>query len=199
MEEAAKQIKSGDVVASGLGIGACSTDMYQSILDRHEELRDVWIVDAVQVRPSKLYDPQFMASIDGRINYMPGFGMITIRKIHSTLQPDFLPITSSDSGEKIGKVSDVFMCMVTPPNRQGYVNLGLTNFYSMQAIREGRASGKQRVTIGEVMIRCRPSSVTTGCMSRNSTILWSIRHRCPPSVEPNREIWKRKLRGMCSS
>jgi len=150
MEEAAKQIKSGDVVASGLGIGACSTDMYQSILDRHEELRDVWIVDAVQVRPSKLYDPQFMASIDGRINYMPGFGMITIRKINATLQPDFLPITSSDSGEKIGKVSDVFMCMVTPPNRQGYVNLGLTNFYSMQAIREGRASGKQRVTIGEV-------------------------------------------------
>jgi acyl-CoA hydrolase len=91
-----------------------------------------------------------MACIAGRINFLPGFGIITIRKINATLQPDFLPITSSDSGEKIGKVSDVFMCMVTPPNRQGYVNLGLTNFYSMQVIRDGRASGKQRVTIGEV-------------------------------------------------
>jgi len=30
------------------------------------------------------------------------------------------------------------------------VNLGLTNFYTMQAIREGRASGKQRVTVAEV-------------------------------------------------
>ena len=150
MEEMAKQVKSGDVVGIGLGIGACSPDLYHAILDRHEELRDVWMLDAVQVRPCKLYDPEFMASIDGHINYSPGFSMVTCRKINATLQPDFIPVTSSDSGEKIGKLSDVFICMVTPPNRQGYINLGLTNFYSMQTIRDGRASGKQRVTIGEV-------------------------------------------------
>jgi len=124
MEEAAKQVKSGDVVTTALGIGACSGPMYDAILDRHEELKGVRILDAVQVRPTKLYNPKFMASIDGSINYMPGFGIATIRAIHSTLQPDFLPITSAD--------------------------LGLTNFYSMQSIREGRASGKLRVAIGEV-------------------------------------------------
>jgi 4-hydroxybutyrate CoA-transferase len=150
MEEAAKQVKSGDVVTTALGIGACSGPMYDAILDRHEELKGVRILDAVQVRPTKLYNPKFMASIDGSINYMPGFGIATIRAIHSTLQPDFLPITSSDSGEKAGRRTDVFICMVTPPNKQGYVNLGLTNFYSMQSIREGRASGKLRVAIGEV-------------------------------------------------
>lgn len=150
MKEAAQQIKSGDVVGVALGIGACSTQMYDTILDRHEELRGVWILDAVQVRPTKLYDPKFMASIDGRINYMPGFGMATIRKINSTLQPDFVPVTSYDSGGKVARIADVFICMVTPPNQKGYVNLGLTNFYSMQAIREGRASGKLRVVIGEV-------------------------------------------------
>jgi 4-hydroxybutyrate CoA-transferase len=150
MEEAAKQVKSGDVVSAALGIGACSGSMYDAILDRHEELKGVRILDAVQVRPTKLYNPEFMASIDGSINYMPAFGLATIRAIHSTLQPDFLPITSSDSGGKAGRITDVFICMVTPPNKQGYVNLGLTNFYSMQSIREGRASGKLRVAIGEV-------------------------------------------------
>jgi len=150
MEEAAKQVKSGDVVTTALGIGACSGPMYDAILNRHEELKGVRILDAVQVRPTKLYNPEFMASIDGSINYMPGFGIATIRAIHSTLQPDFLPITSADSGVKAGRITDVFICMVTPPNKQGYVNLGLTNFYSMQSIREGRASGKLRVAIGEV-------------------------------------------------
>ncbi len=150
MEEAAKQVKSGDVVTTALGIGACSGPMYDAILDRHEELKGVRILDAVQLRPTKLYNPEFMASIDGSINYMPGFGIATIRAIHSTLQPDFLPITSADSGVKAGRITDVFICMVTPPNKQGYVNLGLTNFYSMQSIREGRASGKLRVAIGEV-------------------------------------------------
>jgi 4-hydroxybutyrate CoA-transferase len=150
MEAAAKQVKSGDTIGVALGISACSADMYHAILNRHEELRDVNILDAVQVRPCKLYDPEFMAGIDGHINYMPAFGLITIRKINSTLQPDFLPLMSSDGGRKIGKLSDVFICMTTRPNKQGFVNLGLTNFYTMQAIREGRAAGKQRVTIAEV-------------------------------------------------
>jgi 4-hydroxybutyrate CoA-transferase len=150
MEEAAKQVKSGDVVSAALGVGACSGPVYDAILERHEELEGVRILDAVQVRPTKLYNPEFMASIDGRINFMPGFGLATVRAINSTLQPDFIPITSSDSGGKIGRITDVFICMVTPPNKQGFVNLGLTNFYSMQSIREGRASGKLRVAIGEV-------------------------------------------------
>lgn len=150
MEEAARQVTSEDVVTIALGIGACSGTLYDAILDRWQDVKGVKIMDAVQLRPTKLYNPEFMAEIDGHINYMPGFGVGTIRRINSTLQTDFIPITSSDSGEKIGKITDVFACMVTPPNKQGYVNLGLTNFYSSDAIRKGRASGKQRVTIGEV-------------------------------------------------
>jgi len=150
MQEAAKQVKSGDVVTAGLAVGACSGDMFNAILDRWQELKDVKIIDAVQVRPAKLYDPNFMASIDGHINFWPAFGLITIRKINATLLPDFFPITSSDSAGKLSRVTDFFACMVTPPNKQGYVNLGLTNFYSMETIRQGKASGKMRVAVGEV-------------------------------------------------
>jgi len=55
-----KQIKSGDTVITALGIGACSADMYHAILNRHKELQGVNMMDAVQVRPCKLYDPEFM-------------------------------------------------------------------------------------------------------------------------------------------
>ncbi len=150
LKGAAATIKSGDVVGTGLAVGACSPDMYNAIFERHEELRDVWISDTVQIRPSKLYDPEYMAGIDGHINYAPGFATAASRKMGSTRQADFLPCTTFDLADKFSSRADVFIAMVTPPNAQGYVNLGLTNFYTMETIRQGRASGKQRVTIGEV-------------------------------------------------
>lgn len=150
LEEAARQVQSGDVVATGLAIGACSTDMYDAILDRHEELRDVKFFDTVQVRPSKIYDPDYMRNLDGKINFMPGFGIATTRKMGSSQMADFYPVKATDLHYKVASKTDIFIAMVTPPNQFGYVNLGLTNFYTMESIRKGRETGKLRVTIGEV-------------------------------------------------
>lgn len=150
IQEAACLVKSGDVIATGLAVGACSSEMYNAILERYEELRDVKITDTVQVRPSKLYDPEFMAKLDGHINYMPGFGLATNRKMSSTKLADFYPCTTLDLADKMANRADIFIAMVTPPNQHGYVNLGLTNFYTMDAIRIGRASGKLRVAVAEV-------------------------------------------------
>ena len=150
IEGAAKLIKSNDFIGIGLGPGACSTNLYDAILDRHEELENVIISDVVQIRPSKLYDPNFMKDLQGRITYAPGFGVGTIRNINKTKIPDYYIVTARDLMEKMSTRCDVFIHMVTPPNSQGYVNLGLSNFYSMESIRMGRASGKQRLTIGEV-------------------------------------------------
>ncbi len=149
-EEAAKQIRSGEMVGIGLGIGACSPAMFDGILDRWPELKEVTINDSVQVRPSKLYDPDFMLKLDGHINYHPCFGMPLTRKILETRFPDFYVEQSHDLGDRYARWSDVYICMITPPNEQGWVNLGLTNFYSMEVMRQGRASGKLRVAIGEV-------------------------------------------------
>ena len=150
MQEAARQIRSGDFVGVGLAIGACSSEMFDTVLDRWEELKGVMISDSVPVRPSKLYDPEFMLRLDGHINYHPAFGMPLSRKINESRLPDFCPLQTSDSAVMYANLSDVFIGMVAPPNPKGYVNLGLTNFYTMEAIREGRASGKLRVAIGEV-------------------------------------------------
>jgi len=148
--EAAKRIKSGDFVGIGLAVGACSPAMFDAILDRWKELKGVRICDAVPVRPSKLYDLEFMKGIDGHINFDPCFGTMVSRKIIESRLPDYYPLMSSEGGDKYAKKSDVFICMVTRPNKQGFVNLGLTNFYSMEGIRKGRAEGKLRLAIGEV-------------------------------------------------
>jgi 4-hydroxybutyrate CoA-transferase len=150
LEGAAKQIRSGDFVGIGLGIGACSPDMFDAILGRGDELKNVTISDTVPVRPSKLYDLAFMLKLDGHINYHPSFGMPLTRKINESRFTDFYPEQSHDLGDRYARWSDVYITMVAPPNNQGFVNLGLTNFYSMQTIREGRASGKLRVAIAEV-------------------------------------------------
>jgi 4-hydroxybutyrate CoA-transferase len=76
--------------------------------------------------------------------------MMLSRKINEAKLSDFRPLMSSDGGDKYAMWSDVFICMTTPPNSQGYVNLGLTNFYHLEAIRRGRQSGKLRVAVAEI-------------------------------------------------
>ncbi len=150
IEMAAKLIRSGDTVAMGHSVGAPSVDIYNAILDRYEELQDVEILDVVQIRPCKLYDPEYMAKLQGHITYIPPFGVASIRKMYSSKLADYFPVSTYDSGDKISQRADVAIVMVTPPNNQGYINLGLADFYEMDTIRKGRASGKQRLTIAEV-------------------------------------------------
>jgi 4-hydroxybutyrate CoA-transferase len=149
-EEMAKQIRSGDFIMTGLALGNCTPGVIHAILDRAGELEDVKICDAVPVYPSKLLSPDFMKTIDGHINHLSGFFSPGGRAQGKPGQSDFIPFMSSDSALKISSMADVFICQVTPPNKQGYVNFGLTNFYSLDTIRIGRGSGKQRLTVGEV-------------------------------------------------
>ncbi len=148
--EAAALVQSGDVVGTGLAIGSGSPAIFNAILDRYQELQDVRILDTIGLYPFKFQDPDFMMKLDGHINYMPAFSIATGRKMNNAKQAEFYPVMSSDLADKFWHKSDVFIAQVGPPNANGYVNLGLTNFYTMDTIREGKASGKQRVTIGEI-------------------------------------------------
>ena len=148
-EEAARTIQSGDFVSLAIGAGGCSSELYEAILNRHEELRDVIIMDSIQLRPTRLYDPEFMKNLDGRINYMPAFGISTIRKSYAD-NCDYIVNTVFDGGDKVAHRSDVYITMVTPPDKNGYVNLSLSNDYSWYTIKEGRKLGKLRTVIGEV-------------------------------------------------
>ncbi len=150
LKEAAAQVKSNEFVGTGLAFGACSPDMFHAIIDRADELNNVTISDCVPVRPSKLYELEHMLKFDGKVNYHPSFGTPLSRKILEPRFCDFYVEQSHDLGDRYGHWSDVYITQCLPPDQNGWVNLGLTNFYTMEAIRIGKALGKQRLTIGEV-------------------------------------------------
>jgi len=147
--DAAAQVKTGDFISTALGVGACSPQFYEAVLDRGEQLENVLIMDSLQLRPTRLYDPVFMRTLDGRINYIPTFAIDTVRSSYAD-NCDYLVNTVLDGADKSAHRSDIFIMQVTPPNSKGYVNLSLTNDYSLDAVRKGHALGKLRVVIGEV-------------------------------------------------
>lgn len=149
-EEMAKQIKSGDFIMNGLGLGAPTPGLIQAILDRAGELKDVVMCDAVPVYPSKLLSPDFMKTIDGHINHVSGFFSPGGRAQGQPGLSPYYPVSSSDCAKKVAPVATVFICQVTPPNKRGYVNLGLTNFYHMDLLRMGKEVGNLRLAIGNV-------------------------------------------------
>jgi len=90
-----------------------------------------------------------MASIDGRINSMSGFCLKISRKIFKEQLVDFYPVQGNDVADKLNKITDVLIIMVTPPDSRGYVNFGLSNFYHTDMLMNRRESGF-RLVIGEV-------------------------------------------------
>lgn len=147
-EEAAKKVQSGDFVTTALGLGSCSVEFFEAVLDRHEELQGVSLSDSVQLRSCRLYDPVFMNNIKDHIQYVPAFGLAAIREIYGT-NCDYLINNLSDSGDKLVRRANVFICQVTPPDSRGFMNLGLSNDFSLEII-ENRRSGALRLAIGEV-------------------------------------------------
>ncbi|MEQ8200993.1 MAG: acetyl-CoA hydrolase/transferase C-terminal domain-containing protein [Syntrophomonadaceae bacterium] len=150
IEAAAQTVQSGDVIGTGLAIGSATPAFYDAVLNRYKDLQDVKILDTLGLYPFKFHDPDYMMKLDGHINYMPAFSIATGRKMNNAKQADFYPVMSSDLADKVSHRANVFIAEVTPPNAAGYVNLGLTNFYSMESIRSGKETGKLRLAIGEV-------------------------------------------------
>lgn len=149
-EEAAQLVRSGETVSMGFGPAAPSSEMYEAILNRHEELKDVVIVDALQVRKTRLYDPAFMENLLGRIDFKPQFGGGAVRGMYKARLAEFVGGTGHYTSERFAHRCNVFILQVSPPNDKGYVNLGLSNFYARDGMRFGRASGTMRLIIGEV-------------------------------------------------
>ncbi len=147
---AAKAIKSGDFVTTGMGTGAVSPLMYEAIIDRHEELKDVLFFDVLQLQKTRLYDPEFMKQLEGQITHVAGFGMATIRKAYQANTTDPYISGTADAGIRLEKRTDVLMIMCTPPNRNGWVNLGLCNDHIGDILALWRKAGIKRTIVAEI-------------------------------------------------
>ncbi len=149
INELAGKVESGDTVTIGFGVSGPSGQVVDAILDRNQELENVRICDVVLTKSSRLVDPEFMASIEGKINSMSGFCLKISRKIFKEQLVDFYPVQGNDVADKLNKITDVFILMVTPPDSRGYVNFGLSNFYHTDMLISRKESGI-RLVIGEV-------------------------------------------------
>lgn len=149
-DEAAKLVKSEDFVTIAVGTASCSELMTEAILNRWPELHNVTISDALQIYPSRLYDPKFMGQISENITYAPCFGSVATRNINRFKVSDYLQGSPSVGADIYKELTDVFLLMVSPPNKYGFVNLGPTCFYTPGTIRQGKKSGRLRLAIAEV-------------------------------------------------
>jgi 4-hydroxybutyrate CoA-transferase len=137
MEEAAQKIKSNDTLFTGLGMAEPSMEFVQCIVDRRGELRNVKIFSAIQIRPYPWYQP----GMEESFTLGTSFATRPFWQVLRAKRGDFLPMTSANSGmffQKDWFPLDVYVLTVTPPSPSGYVNLGLTNFYSLEAIRAAK-------------------------------------------------------------
>jgi 4-hydroxybutyrate CoA-transferase len=133
-EEAVKKVKSKDVVAFGLALGAPSSHLIDALLSRAGELEGVRIFDTVPVRPMKLYDVDFMNSVKDSFLYSSVLFNPLNRKLALNQNVDYQTVNSSDAGDRIARFADVAMISVCTPEA-GMINLGLTNFYTPEMIR----------------------------------------------------------------
>lgn len=150
IEQFAKLIKSGDNIATGLALGGISPSFHEAILARSNELENVTWADAVGVRPTRLYDVETMSKLQGKVNSKAFFVLNPGRKISAAKILDFVPVMGNDCTQTISNYADIFAVMVTPPDEHGYVNLGLSNFYSYDVVMSGRQNGRVKIVVGEV-------------------------------------------------
>ncbi|MGZ3608320.1 MAG: hypothetical protein ACXU9J_10420, partial [Syntrophales bacterium] len=106
-EEAVKKVNSNDVVAFGLSLGAPTAHLVDALLARAGEVTGVRILDAVPIRPMKLYDPDFMNSVRESFTYSSLLYNPLNRKLAQGKNVDYQSVNSSDSGERVGRVCNV--------------------------------------------------------------------------------------------
>jgi 4-hydroxybutyrate CoA-transferase len=133
-QEAVKCVKSGDVVGFGLSLGSPTPHLVDALLDRADELRGVRIIDAVPVRHMRLYDVEFMKSVKDSFTYSTYLFNPFNRNLAKAKLIDYQSTNSSDAGPRLGRLCNVAMVSVSPP-QVGAVNLGLSNFLSPEMIR----------------------------------------------------------------
>jgi len=131
-EDAVKHIKSGDRVVLGHACGEPQL-LVNALVNRAEELSDVEIVHMVAMGKGRYCLPEYERSFrhnglfigaptrtavkEGRADYTPCY----FHQIPGLFSSDILPI-------------DVALVTVSPPNKYGYVSLGVSVDYTRQAI-----------------------------------------------------------------
>jgi Acetyl-CoA hydrolase len=135
-QEAAELVQSGDRLFTPLGLGEPSTAMMDAIADRKDELKDVDYISSLVFHPYKIFNPEYRKTF----RLITGFyDLLTMGQYESGASA-YVPVQSSNVGWIAVKRQKLFprrqgiIAQVTPPDKHGFVSLGLDLFYTSDII-----------------------------------------------------------------
>lgn len=143
-------VRDGDVVQQGNASSAASREIYDALCARYEEFHDVLYLDETQMYLNDLDDPDNIRKIRGHINVESWFfGTNKQMRNNAKLRlQDFRHVAGCDATPIIGPNTDVLTLQCTPPNEQGFMNIGLTNFWHKDVI-----DHRDEVGIREIVVQ----------------------------------------------
>ncbi len=146
-QDAAKIIKSGDRFWTPLCLGQPAMLILDLIADRVDELQDVEYLNALTLRPYKIFKPEYRKTFNTVFGF---YSSPHLQQIAKSEWANFIPAQSSDVSLKNAARNRIYprrtgiITQVTPPDSHGYVSLGLDTFYT------GRIMDQSEYIIGEV-------------------------------------------------
>lgn len=154
-EEAARAVESGDRIMNPLHLGQPSNLIMDAIADRKDELKGCEFNALLTLRPYKIFKPEYWGSF--RINS----GFVGTRWLRSCFPVSesygrYVPVSSYSTSKQYAyyRRPDVVVFMVTPPDNEGFVNLGPDLFFTRAMVEGLQTSrgiiGGARVVIAEV-------------------------------------------------
>ncbi len=151
-EEAARAVRSGDRIMNPLCLGQPTNLIMDAIADRKDELKDVEFNALLTLRPYKIFKPEYRGAF--RIN--AGFlGTPSLRACfpESESYGRYVPVSSFSTSKQYSyyRKPDVVVLMCTPPDKEGFVNLGPDLFFT-RAMVEGVQTGRGVMGGGRVVI-----------------------------------------------
>ena len=131
--EAAGKIKSGWRIATGHATGSPET-LVNALVDRASELHDVEIVHMVAMSKGRYCEPQYRENFRHVSIFAGGLSREAIRDGRAEMVPRFfseIPSLFTDGSLPL----DAALIMVSPPDKHGFVNMGVSVDYTQEAAR----------------------------------------------------------------
>lgn len=145
VEEAAKLIKSGDVI--DIPFGGEPRLLYEGLAARMAEVKDVRIRAFFCSVDAAIYDPAFAETFKDSYLVLDGFPTDRTRPLLHARRSDFIPAllhsrykgleegrTTPEDGLP-GRRGDILLMMVEPPDKNGFCSLGQRLYYRRNAIK----------------------------------------------------------------
>jgi len=135
-DEAVKNIRSGDTVVFAHCVGE-PTVVVEAMVANHKQYEDVEIKHMVSLGKGEYTKP----GMEKHFRVNPMFAGASVREAIYEGRGDFTPSFFHEVPKyfREGKLKiDVLLVMVTPPDEHGYVSLGTSVDYTLQAVRSAR-------------------------------------------------------------